>query len=164
MFIWLSTDYGPPKKARMTKHLIYDRFNSVWISSGSKCDWSILLNVLFPIMMLKNKTIMMLVLSDAIRKSKKKCRAPVSMSASYTSTKGEELVALICTLHAEDNWNPYFNHYISTYLNKIATLLANTPTTNNVSSLLIACVHVCGHVLAGWIWTYHISSIKCPPL
>ncbi len=36
--IWLNTDYGPPKKTRKTKHLIYDRFNSVWISSGSKCD------------------------------------------------------------------------------------------------------------------------------
>ncbi len=32
---WLSTDYGPSKKARMTKHLIYDCFDSVWISSRS---------------------------------------------------------------------------------------------------------------------------------
>ena len=50
-------------------------------------------------------------------------RVPVSVTASYTSTITEEIVALLRKLHSLDTWNSHINAYIGQQLPKIVDLL-----------------------------------------
>lgn len=63
--------------------------------------------------------------ADSSRKSKKKARPPVSLTASYTSTKAEELISLIRTLHSLEAWNPYINDVISAHLKCVHNLVCS---------------------------------------
>ena len=47
----------------------------------------------------------------------------VSVTATYTSTVAEEMVALLRKLHSLDVWNPHINAYITSKLPSIIALL-----------------------------------------
>ena len=50
-------------------------------------------------------------------------RAPVSLTASYTSTVAEELVMLLRKLHTLDTWNTCINEKIVKHLGPVPQLL-----------------------------------------
>ena len=56
----------------------------------------------------------------------------MSLSASYTSTIAEEMVALIRSLHTLDLWNPHINYYISGKLGMVANMVIDKPRTLTV--------------------------------
>ena len=55
------------------------------------------------------------------------------MSASYTSTKAEEMIVLLRTLHALDAWNPHVNHFLCTHLLKVHDMVADKTKNLTVS-------------------------------
>ena len=57
------------------------------------------------------------------RKSKRKPRIPASVSATYSSTVAEELLALLRKLHTLEAWNPLVNEFISAQLKSIVTMV-----------------------------------------
>ena len=57
------------------------------------------------------------------RRSKRKPRIPASVSATYSSTVAEELLALIRKLHTLEAWNPLVNEFISAQLKSIVTMV-----------------------------------------
>ncbi len=61
------------------------------------------------------------------RKSRRKPRIPASVSATYSSTVAEELLALLRKLHSLEAWNPLVNEFISAQLKSIVTMV----TTGN---------------------------------
>ena len=67
--------------------------------------------------------------ADTLHKGKKRQVAPVSMSASYTSTKAEEVVALIRRLHTLECWNPVINDFITSNLRRIADMMSGKQRT-----------------------------------
>lgn len=60
-------------------------------------------------------------------------RAPVSLSASYTSTVSEEIISLLRKLHNLDAWNAHINRYMLDRLSKVVDLLIEKPRTLTVS-------------------------------
>ena len=50
-------------------------------------------------------------------------RIPASVSATYSSTVAEELLALIRNLHTLEAWNPLVNEFISAQLKSIVTMV-----------------------------------------
>ena len=48
------------------------------------------------------------------------------MSATYSSTVAEELLALLRTLHTLEAWNPLVNEFISAQLKSIVTMVTLT--------------------------------------
>ncbi|KAJ8297784.1 hypothetical protein KUTeg_024315 [Tegillarca granosa] len=75
---------------------------------------------------------------DSPRKGHKQ-RAPVSLTASYTSTVAEEIVSLIRRLHACDYWNVYINKYITDQLVLIPEIMAESvkmDSSDNHSSVM----------------------------
>ena len=67
----------------------------------------------------------------------RRVRAPVSLSASYTSTVAEEIISLLRALHNLDEWSVHINKYIFNRMEKVVDLLVEKPRTLTVSSLLI---------------------------
>ncbi|XP_021378315.1 E3 ubiquitin-protein ligase HERC2-like isoform X2 [Mizuhopecten yessoensis] len=67
---------------------------------------------------------------DTPRKGHKQ-RAPVSLTASYTSTIAEELVALLRKLHTCECWNKHINNYIISRLSSISTLMVDRVQPSN---------------------------------
>lgn len=65
------------------------------------------------------------VLGERSRKSKRKPKIPASVSATYSSTVAEELLALIRKLHALEAWNPLVNEFISAQLRSIVTMVTD---------------------------------------
>ncbi|XP_052796353.1 E3 ubiquitin-protein ligase HERC2-like isoform X2 [Mya arenaria] len=55
-------------------------------------------------------------------------RAPVSLTASYTSTVAEELVQLLRRLHTLDTWSPVINQQLVRYLQTVPRLLLDSGT------------------------------------
>ena len=64
-------------------------------------------------------------LGERSRKSKRKSKIPASVSATYSSTVAEELLALIRKLHALEAWNPLVNEFISAQLRSIVTMVTD---------------------------------------
>ena len=64
-------------------------------------------------------------------------KAPVPLSASYTSTLAEEMVVLLRSLHALDAWNPVINSYIVHHLHLLTDMLADHSVSLTVSSTYI---------------------------
>lgn len=62
-------------------------------------------------------------LGEKSRKSKRKPRIPASVSATYSSTVAEELLALLRKLHSLEAWNPLVNEFISAQLKSIVTMV-----------------------------------------
>ncbi|KAK3100706.1 hypothetical protein FSP39_024049, partial [Pinctada imbricata] len=60
--------------------------------------------------------------ADTYRKGHKQ-KVPVSLTASYTSTIAEEIVALIRTLHNNDCWTDHINKYITDQLTSVTDLM-----------------------------------------
>ncbi|XP_048589232.1 E3 ubiquitin-protein ligase HERC2 isoform X2 [Nematostella vectensis] len=60
------------------------------------------------------------------RRGRRKPKAPASISATYSSTVAEELVALLRRLHSLDDWNQPINTFISQRLGGIA-LMTSSP-------------------------------------
>ncbi|XP_061183765.1 E3 ubiquitin-protein ligase HERC2-like isoform X1 [Saccostrea echinata] len=60
--------------------------------------------------------------NDVLRKGHKPC-VSVSLTASYTSTLGEELVCLIRTLHVSECWNSHINTFITDQLVNIGDMM-----------------------------------------
>ena len=58
--------------------------------------------------------------------------APVPMSASYTSTKAEEVVALLRKLHTLDGWSPVINAYMTSHLSRLPDLMRQDKTTQHL--------------------------------
>ena len=79
----------------------------------------------------------------------------VSVTATYTSTVGEEMVAVIRKLHSLDVWNPHINIYITSKLPSIIAVLDNRVQVTleccvvvvlavvDVCVLCVSCVCVC---------------------
>jgi E3 ubiquitin-protein ligase HERC2 len=63
-------------------------------------------------------------------------KAPVSLSASYTSTVAEELINLIRKLHTVNDWTPYINHYICENLAHTGGLIVDKLQTLSVSKTM----------------------------
>lgn len=57
------------------------------------------------------------------RRSRRKPRIPASVSATYSSTVAEELLALLRKLHTLEAWNPLVNEFISAQLKSIVTMV-----------------------------------------
>ena len=55
---------------------------------------------------------------------------PASVSATYSSTVAEELVALLRRLHALEAWNPLINEFISERLSRVVTMATPRPMDN----------------------------------
>ena len=60
--------------------------------------------------------------ADTYRKGHKQ-RAPVSLTASYTSTIAEEIVTLLRTLHESECWTTHINKYITDQLLTVTDLM-----------------------------------------
>ncbi|XP_048243824.1 E3 ubiquitin-protein ligase HERC2-like isoform X1 [Haliotis rufescens] len=65
---------------------------------------------------------------ESPRPCRKQVRAPVSITASYTSTITEEIVALLRKLHSLDTWNIHINKFIERQLPRIVDLIQDRPT------------------------------------
>lgn len=65
----------------------------------------------------------------------KKHYTPVSITATYTSTMAEEVIALLRRLHVLPVWNAAINKYIANQLPNIVTLLAEK-RTHHVSPIV----------------------------
>ncbi|XP_059157195.1 E3 ubiquitin-protein ligase HERC2-like isoform X2 [Physella acuta] len=83
----------------------------------------------------------------------KKRNIPVSMTATYTSTMAEEVIALIRRLHTLPVWNGAVNKFIAAQLPNIVTLLAERRThhieaegDSNQTALMVAALAVIGGV------------------
>ncbi|XP_012936715.1 E3 ubiquitin-protein ligase HERC2 [Aplysia californica] len=83
----------------------------------------------------------------------KKHSVPVSMTATYTSTMAEEVIALIRRLHTLPVWNASINRYIAGQLPSIVSLLAERRThhieleeESNQTALMMAVLSVIGGV------------------
>ena len=61
-------------------------------------------------------------------------KAPVPLSASYTSTLAEEMVVLLRSLHTLDAWNPVINAYIVHHLHLLTDMMADHSVSLTVSS------------------------------
>lgn len=61
--------------------------------------------------------------ADRSRRSKRKPKIPASVSATYSSTVAEELLALMRKLHTLEAWNPLVNEFISAQLKSIVTMV-----------------------------------------
>ncbi len=70
---------------------------------------------------------------DGQKTSSKRSRAPVAMSASYTSTKSEEMITLLRTLHNLDAWNQHINSFLCSHLSKIPDMVAEKTRNLTVS-------------------------------
>ncbi|XP_068720941.1 E3 ubiquitin-protein ligase HERC2-like [Montipora capricornis] len=57
------------------------------------------------------------------RRTKRKPRIPASVSATYSSTVAEELLALVRKLHTLEAWNPMVNEFISAQLRSLVTMV-----------------------------------------
>ncbi|XP_052077229.1 E3 ubiquitin-protein ligase HERC2-like isoform X2 [Mytilus californianus] len=66
---------------------------------------------------------------DYPRKGHKQ-RAPVSLTASYTSTIAEEIITLIRKLHTHDIWNLYINNFITEHLSLITDMVIDKPRSS----------------------------------
>ena len=71
---------------------------------------------------------------------KKSGSMPLSLSASYTSTIGEQLVALLRKLHVTDAWNSHINYYINDRMSVVANLVLDSAMPLNVSSIQTAVI------------------------
>ena len=65
-------------------------------------------------------------------------RAPVSLTASYTSTKAEEMVSLLRKLHGLDAWNFQINHFINSQLGCIPELVSRTHVIPQVCEIILS--------------------------
>ena len=65
----------------------------------------------------------------------RRVRAPVSLSASYTSTLAEEIIALLRALHALDDWNAHVNGYMYERMGRTVELLVEKPRTLTVRTM-----------------------------
>ena len=72
--------------------------------------------------------------SEGNKLSGKRLRAPVSMSASYTSTKAEEMIVLLRTLHSLDAWNQHINDFLCAHLLKVHDMVADKTKNLTVRS------------------------------
>ena len=63
---------------------------------------------------------------------------PASVSATYSSTVAEELVALLRRLHALEAWNPLINKFISGRLSRIVTMATPTEGETDVVCVTFA--------------------------
>jgi E3 ubiquitin-protein ligase HERC2 len=74
----------------------------------------------------------------------------VCVTATYTSTVGEEMVALIRRLHALEVWNPHINAYITNALPIIISVLSprqgNDTLTLEQAGTILAVLAVIGGV------------------
>jgi len=71
---------------------------------------------------------------DAPRRHRQ--RAPVSLTASYTSTVAEEIVLLLRKLHSLDTWNSCINQHVVKYLRVVPNILLDSVTVMKVGSKL----------------------------
>ena len=62
-------------------------------------------------------------------------KAPVPLSASYTSTLSEEMVVLLRSLHSHQAWNPVINTYVVHNLRLLTDMLNDHPASLVVSGL-----------------------------
>ena len=63
------------------------------------------------------------------------------MSASYTSTKAEEMIVLLRTLHSLDAWNAHINDFLCTHLLRVHDIVVDktknlTVSENDIISFL----------------------------
>ena len=72
------------------------------------------------------------IISGLSKSSKPSNKVPVSLSASYTSTVAEEMVTLLCKLHALDNWNAVINTYITEKLRLIPDMVVIKPLSVSI--------------------------------
>ena len=85
---------------------------------------------------MRNELFILSLMLDGSRKGKKKVRAPVSMTASYTSTKVEEIIALVRALHSIEAWNPYVNSFICLHLAQVKDMMAEPQVAVSYTSVL----------------------------
>lgn len=76
------------------------------------------------------------------RKSKRKPRIPASVSATYSSTVAEELVALIRKLHTLEAWNPLVNEFIGAQLKSVVTMVTSDESVREeqITQVCISCL------------------------
>ena len=76
------------------------------------------------------------------RKSKRKPRIPASVSATYSSTVAEELVALIRKLHTLEAWNPLVNEFIGVQLKSVVTMVTSDESIREeqITQVCVSCL------------------------
>ena len=79
------------------------------------------------------------------RKSKRKPRIPASVSATYSSTVAEELVALIRKLHTLEAWNPLVNEFIGAQLKSVVTMVTSDESVREeqITQVCVSCLLLC---------------------
>ena len=74
---------------------------------------------------------------DSLGGGIKRGSARASVTATYTSTVGEEMVALLRMLHSLDTWNQHINSYINARIPHIITVLdPKSPVSGYISLFL----------------------------
>ncbi|CAH1776574.1 unnamed protein product, partial [Owenia fusiformis] len=73
---------------------------------------------------------------DSPKRSSRR-RAPVSISASYSSTLAEELVTLLRKIHVLDSWNTIINNHITGTLSLIADMVVEKSNTLQLDDITV---------------------------
>ena len=88
-------------------------------------------------------------LTNVLGRSSKKFKLHASQTASESSTIAEEIVVLLRRLHPLPAWNPLINHYISSSLQTIPSLIVQT--SGEASSIK---TQVCGYDIQPLFFSY----------